>query len=429
MVESCSMIIHDSADNRYLVLFVRFFLELCGYSVLETREEYRAGGGGCRFFGIILRKAAGDGVLPEESYGLSIQDGEADLGGLCNILAEDAEDSGVLRRLLDFYGKELFRELYTITDLYASRKVDYSGEERLQRAVDVVMAKCKEWKAQMQGEKAGWRAFYAYLYLVNKANEGFYKLRQYPYRLYHRLEEEVAVLKSLRQSEQVLLLEADIMRNAQRDYRICHDAYAALEKAQSYGVQYHAHYVLGEMELDRAEEEFRKTGQYDENPWQVRMKLQEPAMAHFARCLEIKPDAFQALFKLEVYLERRGLSDSNDMKKAWKYAEDLEKSISGILTEERTTLEFEYLYKAFLRKGCVLGHLQEYRQALEEYEKAELIWKKLPEWDLFGKIYGQGGVEEVLGFLNRKYVDRMKVIERNREELMKKLGESTKLQS
>lgn len=421
MEEDYSMMIYDSTNNRYLVLFVRFFLELCGYSVLEDWDGDRVSNEKCCFSRVVLREATGVKASSDGAYQVSVQNGKIDLTDLCEKLSDNSEDLEILKRIQSLYEDNLFRELYTITDLYASRKIDYGKEERLRRAVDFVMDKCKKWKSSMQWEPPAWRELYAYLYLVNKANEGFYKLRDYPYRLYHRLEAEIGLLKSLQLSNEVLLLEADIMRNTGRGRGICLNAYARIGSVNSLCVQYRAQYALGELKLDQAEEEYRKIYQYQDKHCRMEVKLQEPAMAHFSRCLNLKTDAFQPLFKKEVFMEKRGLSGEGDMKKALKCAEELVSSVRKIPATERTSLEFEYLYKAFIRKENVYWHLGEYSSALRECNEAESVWSDCQGWDLIEKIYGVDGAVEVCDFLDKKYSNRKKVINDNRNKIKEKM--------
>lgn len=209
------------AGNRFLYLYVKFFLELSGYKVLEDQKHELVSSDGCHFQRIIF-VGADEEEREDGNIYLRVEEKiesqpQKIIEMLCEKLIIQDDAQGDLRRNARQYNKELFRELYTVCYLYASRYANYKGEDRLKEAARYLANKSSEKEKELSDEDHTWRDIYAYLYMTNRSNEGLYKLRTYRYRPYRILKERIAELKSMEAVDQnILLLEAEIFRNTDR---------------------------------------------------------------------------------------------------------------------------------------------------------------------------------------------------------------------
>lgn len=428
MTDNYSMIIENRTENRLLTLIASYFLEFCGYLVLENIGGMMPAVQGKKYQKVVICEKAG----AENAGNIAVTAGDwkTMLSELCQRIAQDEDDYAIMMQLLDIYDIRLFRELYTICCLYSSRIKGYKQEERLRDAVKALAVQCDTLEKNGGTQEASWRRLYAYLYLVNKANEGMFKLREYQYQALYVMQETLERLKERTQaSENVLLLEADILSNAGGTRVERWNIYKSLALAGSYCVSYRALCGLGELYQEEAQERYQKIPV--DNLCVIQAEYYESTAEQFAKALELKADAIHPLFKVALQHERKGQSDLEELERARVMWEKLRLVTESIPVEKRTTLEFEYLYKAFVRLGWVLklqgkaaagrgkyeAAAKKYEAAAKKYDEAEKIWETLADSRLIDEIYPEESGKVTREILEKRYEDRWRVFDYNRREI------------
>lgn len=413
-LESYSMVIRNRTGKRVFFLKIKFFLELCGYVVLEEPEIALQATKKCNFRTIGLYS----GELcekTEEDFIINADKVEDSLVLLCEKLAIDTQDYEVLNSLLTRYTADVFMNLYTICYLYAKRDTDYrDNNEMLISSIEGLIDVCEKIESDFLKKKATyWRELYFYLYLVNRVNEGTFKMRGYAYRKYAELKDGFERLKTEAPNrEEVLLLEAETIRNTQGNYLDHLALYSKLEDSISYCVRFWAQYAIGELYIEQADNKYKNV--YGDRNLIIKEGLYKKAMPYFERVLELKADEVRAIFKLGLQSERRSVKDREYLREVKERFLAIEKILEQIPLDQSTTLEFEYLYKTYLRLCSTCQREEDFSNAEKYLDKAVKIWEEFNEYSLFEEIYGSSGKEKVVDVLKNKYSGRDKTFETNR---------------
>ena len=413
-----SIIIEQRAGDRFLFFFLKYFLELCGYTVLEDRKGLIKSYGECVYTRLILV----NGTQPQDTEGviyLAVTEPEVLIGNLCGSLAENEDDLKALYRLKDEYNEEIFSCLYTIGYLFANRYTEFRNDV-MRKAVNKLARCCKEKAPYL--EQGSWREIYAYLYLANRVNEGMYKMRGVQYRSHNLLSPHIRRVRQLRQGyEELDLLEAEIIRNTKISISEAETAYKKLENAGSYGVRFWALYALGELNKERADKKYRYV--YDDDKCVIQTELYEPSMEYFAKSLEMKTDEPRIIYKLATWNEKKALTQDRYLTIAEEQFRTIINEIEDISVGERNTLEFEYLFKTFLRVGHITKLRGKYEESMEYYRKANDMWDHLEDYSLFRRIYTDAEEQKsVLNILGDKYSTRERTFEINTRRIAELQG-------
>lgn len=408
------MVIRNRTGKRIFFLKIKFFLELCGYVVLEEQENALQPIKECNFrtIGLYLREFC---EKTEEDFIINADKVEDSLILLCEKLAIDTQDYEVLISLLAQYTETVFMNLYTICYLYAKRDTDYrDNNEMLISSIEGLIDVCEKIESDfLQKKVTYWREFYFYLYLVNRVNEGTFKMRGYAYRKYDELKDRFEQLKmAVPNREEVLLLEAETIRNTQGNYLDHLAIYSKLNDSISYCVRFWAQYAIGELYIEQADNKYKNV--YGDRNLIIKEKLYEKAMICFKQVLKVKADEVRAVFKLGLQNERRSVIDR---KYLWRTKESflaIERILEQIPFDQSTTLEFEYLYKTYLRLCSTCQREEDFSNAEKYLDKAVKIWEEFNKYSLFEEIYGSAGKEKVVEVLKKKYSGRDKTFETNR---------------
>lgn len=412
-MENFSIIIDDKDDSRINFLHAKFFLELCGNAVLEDREAKieREENGTEKTRMILSRQQAEEDTDEGDIYICTAR--QEWMEDLCGQIAQDSADQEALLALLkNYYSEDVFRNLYTITYLYANRTFCLKKNTFMHSTLLNLAEKCeKKWdEIERESAKPSWRDIYAYLYLVNRVNEGIFKIKGFIYRHYDVLTEKLEWLKAnAPNKEECLLLEAEIIRNTRRNLRDHIDAYDKLQNASSYCVRLWALYALGEIYRERADREYKNI--HGDEKCQILVELYEPAMEYFQRALGLKSEEYRILFKMGLQSERKGLSDKKYLDDAWEKTKLIINTIEDIEEKERTSLEFEYLYKSYVRKAHIHTKWGKWEEAKDALGQAKEIWGHLGGYSLIEQIYGDAEKEMAIKFLEEKYELRNRTFE------------------
>lgn len=403
-----SMVIEDRTESRFSFLYIKFFLELVGYKVLEDRKHELVSTPECSFSRIIF---AHEAELERNDIFLCISDdGQEKIAGhkllreLSARLALSEEDQESLERLAEEYDQNLFQALYTVTYLYASRYANYENQEKLKSACKALALKSSEKEEVLLNATYTWRDVYAYLYLVNRTNEGLYKLRACCYRPVYMLEGWVKTLEELtRNYQNTSLLKAELCRNTEVSIRDHLSNYEGLQDSNSYCTRFWARYAISELLMEIADIKYSEV--YGDDECKIRVEYNEPSMKVYESCLAMKRDEIRIVYKLALQEERKGLANPQCVEVALKLFSEIESELSQIPVSQRTTLEFEYLYKTRLRLGYLYklkgkyDTLKEmYEMSRKTFEAADTMWAELPKYTLFHDIYGEDAdvVKEIL---------------------------------
>ncbi len=408
------MVIRNRTGKRIFFLKIKFFLELCGYVVLEEQENALQPVKECNFrtIGLYLRELC---EKTEEDFIINADKVEDSLILLCEKLAIDTQDYEVLISLLAQYTETVFMNLYTTCYLYAKRDTDYrDNNEMLISSIEGLIEVCEKIESDfLQKKVTYWREVYFYLYLVNRVNEGTFKMRGYAYRKYDELKDWFEQLKmAVPNREEVLLLEAETIRNTQGNYLDHLAIYSKLEDSISYCVRFWAQYAIGELYIEQADNKYKNV--YGDRNLIIKEKLYKKAMTYFEQVLELKADEVRAVFKLGLQSERSSVIDWKSLRKTKERFLAIERILEQIPFDQSTTLEFEYLYKTYLRLCSTCQREEDFSNAEKYLDKAVKIWEEFNKYSLFEEIYGSVGKEKVVEVLKKKYSGRDKTFETNR---------------
>lgn len=396
-----SMVIEDRTESRFSFLYIKFFLELVGYKVLEDRKHELASTPECSFRRIIF---AHEAELESNDIFLCISDDGQEkiaehqlLWKLSARLALSEEDQKSLERLAEEYDKNLFQALYTVTYLYASRYANYENQEKLKSACRALALKSSEKEEVLLNAAYTWRDVYAYLYLVNRTNEGVYKLRARCYRPVYMLDDWIKKLEELtRNYQNTSLLKAELCRNTEVSIRDHLSNYEGLQNSASYCTRFWARYAKSELLMEIADIKYSEV--YGDDDCKIRVEYNKPSMEVYESCLVMKRDEIRIVYKLALQEERKGVAESRYVEEALKQFAKIESELSQIPVSQRTTLEFEYLYKTRLRQAYLYRLKGKYDTSKETFEAADTMWAELSKYTLFHDIYGEetDAVKEML---------------------------------
>lgn len=411
-----SLVIEDRTENRLLFLYIKFFLELCGYEVLEERQCKLISSEECRFRRIIFVSAPIEDIGDAICLQVTKMSREQVRDSLCAELTSLPEEQESLLRIAKGYDFPFFQDLYTVTYLYASRFVDYSGEKMLLDVSKSLSLQSNTMEKALLLGGYSWRDIYAYLYTVNKTNEGLYKLHAYSYRSYDTLRQWIEKLKETKGFDRsAFLLEADIICNTAVNIRDSIGAYARLQDSPFYCTRFWTLYALGECLLKSADVRYRNI--YEDDDCHIRVELNEAAIEVFTREWEMKEDEIRIIYKIALQDERRGLSDKVFLKPAREKFQKIVDYIDMIPEGQRTTLEFEYLYKTYMRIGYINKLEGSYMESQQAYEKAKETWEELSEkYLLFNDIFGEKA-DNAREVLNIRHRSRNRAIDLCKSEL------------
>lgn len=411
---SYSIVIRNQTGKRIFFLKIKFFLELCGYVILEDREIALMPCEKCDFrtIGLYLKELCKTNT---DDFSIEADNVEDSLVLLCGNLAIDTQDKETMDSLMLQYTDDVFRNLYSICYLYAKREADYQNNNKVLRdAIEGLIDVCENVEnGFLQRNVIQWRELYFYLYLVNRVNEGTFKIRGYAYRKYDELKEWFEQLKMMAPNqEEIFLLEAETIRNTQGNYLDHLVIYGKLENAISYCVRFWALYAIGELYIEQALNKYNNV--YDDENLKIKAKLHEKAMEYFKKVLKLKADEVRAMFKLGLQSERRSLSERKYLKEAKERYLNIEEILEQISLGQSTTLEFEYLYKTYLRLCSICQREEDFLNAKEYLDKAVNKWEEFAEYSLFEEIYGVDAKEKIIEVLKKKYSGKDKTFEINR---------------
>lgn len=412
-MENFSIIIDDKDDSRINFLHAKFFLELCGNAVLEDREaKIEKEENGTEKTRMILSPQQAEEDTDEGDIYICTARQEW-MEDLCGQIAQDSADQEALLALLkNYYSEDVFRNLYTITYLYANRAFCLKKNTFMHSTLLNLAEKCeKKWdEIEREFAKPSWRDIYAYLYLVNRVNEGIFKIKGFIYRHYDVLTEKLEWLKAnAPNKEECLLLEAEIIRNTRRNLRDHIDAYDKLQNASSYCVRLWALYALGEIYRERADREYKNI--HGDEKCQILVELYEPAMEYFQRALGLKSDEYRILFKIGLQSERKSLVDKGLLDDAKDKIDLIINTIENVDEKEWTSLEIEYLYKSYIRKAHIYIKRGKWEAAQCALEQTTKIWERLKRDNLIKQIYDEADEDEAIKFLEEKYQLRDRTFE------------------
>jgi hypothetical protein len=412
-MENFSIIIDDKDDSRINFLHAKFFLELCGNAVLEDREaKIEKEENGTEKTRMILSPQQAEEDTDEGDIYICTARQEW-MEDLCGQIAQDSADQETLLALLkNYYSEDVFRNLYTITYLYANRAFCLKKNTFMHSTLLNLAEKCeKKWdEIEREFAKPSWRDIYAYLYLVNRVNEGIFKIKGFIYRHYDVLTEKLEWLKAnAPNKEECLLLEAEIIRNTRRNLRDHIDAYDKLQNASSYCVRLWALYALGEIYRERADREYKNI--HGDEKCQILVELYEPAMEYFQRALGLKSDEYRILFKIGLQSERKSLVDKGLLDDAKDKIDLIINTIENVDEKEWTSLEIEYLYKSYIRKAHIYIKRGKWEAAQCALEQTTKIWERLKRDNLIKQIYDEADEDEAIKFLEEKYQLRDRTFE------------------
>lgn len=407
-----SVIIKDKTDNRKDFLFAKFFLELCGYSVLEELEEKLGAedNKGLEPHKIVLSQNGECEINGHHQAGICVGKGTWAIMLSKALIEAPDEQEEVCSLFNDYYGEDMFRNLYTITYLYANRSYKPKENEIMHTALKSLVEECIKKEAEIEQGSKSWRNLYSYLYMVNRLNEGLFKIKGHIYRSHAKLAEKLELLHRIAPNkEECLLLEAEIIRNTRRNLWAHIDAYGKLQNASSYCARLWALYAMGELYRERADSEYREI--HGDEDCRILSELHEPSIVYFQKALELKKDEVRLLFKLGLQSERKAMSDKSYMGDAEEKFSRIVDTIEKIPIGKRTTLEFEYLYKSYLRMAYVHMARGRKEEAHAVLNKAKGMWDQLGEYSLIEQIYGSEDKAAATGFLTQKYELREKTFE------------------
>ena len=410
--KTISLILDSRQSGRYQFLRYKLLLELAGFLVLESYGDWNNKQGlECRLVALPVLQGQPDFCFDFDK--------EQEIRQLESIMEESLfpRDVSVVEKELwrKICQKEIFRSLYTVTYLYANRKMQYQEKTLLLNGLTSLSRLCLSMEQGMEERGEGgfsWRFLYAYLYLVNRVNEGMKKIRSYTFRSYSELKKKIIWLKEKEpMRESISLLEAELLRNDSGVSRLAAGMYAPLTRSRESCVQFWSWYALGEIGQDVAEVQLegRDLGEAEKS------RFYQESLKCFEKSSAIKPDEIRLIYKFAVQKEREGYADRS----RWDESEDLYGEILNFVGKfqdgQRNYLEFEYVYKAYLRLGWVYQLKGEYKRAKAAYEAAKQCWNELDDYKLTEWVYG--GREEPWKVLNRKYENRERTFAINQKRI------------
>ncbi len=451
---SGSILIEDrTRENRWLFLFLRFFLELCGHTVLEDRTGGLGRGEEGRFRRIVIEapgplctgvgktesgaappgtENAARGIVTEKRVSGAPGNSEekiiispiySTMTALEKLSQWLSADDGELRAMTELAvlyesDREIFRSLYTVSCLYFSRNIIYPEAEKLKDAARKLAAVCNdlEKELELEADACNWRKQFAGLYLADRVNECMSKLRGYQYRSYDVLEKRLEKLQGeIPLQEEFGLLKAEILRNTRGSYLVHARCYREVRYEHSLGVEFYSQYALGELEQEKADEAYK--GVFGDELCEIMARIYEPLVPYCNKCLQIKPDEIRVLYKLGLQEERKGLTDAAALTEAGRLFEELKQAILSVSEAQRTTLEFDYLYKTYIRLGNIRKLQRDYTGSRKEFRMAEEIWERMGNYFLFAEIYGAEEQKSIEGILDKKYEYRQHTFDANKRDL------------
>lgn len=165
--------------------------------------------GGLRLGGVSDELSMGQ---PQSMYAL--------MDGLCEIITEDEKESESIQLLTDFFMQqenELSCCIYTISEMFCSRRIDYSKYEHvkvLHQAISSIEKWLKNYTYSLSGSMT-YPEMFTVVYLQNLLNEGYVKARKYGgYDVNLLLQNTDYMLKYEEDSEAVLFLKLQILHNS-----------------------------------------------------------------------------------------------------------------------------------------------------------------------------------------------------------------------
>ncbi len=412
------VIINQLCDKKSRLKFLdmKFLLEMTGFIVLEGPVSFDASETGRYQELIMMNKGIARGVKGDFVYDESMES----IPQFVNSITREAifrfPNVGARGRL--YYSPKIRRALYSIKYLYANRRTKYTRVDLLKQSILTLVEICDKLEKELAAESLSWRVYYAYLYLADCVNEGMYKLRAFQYYPYKELEPYIRKAGELAPgNDSIGLLQANLIRNDNLLFERAEDFYEALCGSKEFGVRYWALYALGELEQERAERKWGREGggrgeaeksQYFNN-----------AMQYYAVCREMKKDEIRIIYKLALQDERRGHGSQEKLGEAIRKYGEIIKAVNRKRPEEVNTLEFEYLYKSYIRRGWAYQMKGDYEAASSDYDMAERCWLGIGSYLLFAYIYGSHSAT-VKAVLEAKYADRDEVIGSNKSLIERK---------
>lgn len=402
-----SIVIEQKSGERFAYYYLKYFLEMCGHSVLEDKEGVLKSRNNASFTRIIL----GEQGVRDDAICLPMDEEEALIEKLCSYLVEDKADEESLDRVKSMYNTRICQCLYNLEYLFSSRNTEYRCE--VIQEITKELGNVSKEKDKFSTEETGTlRDIYSYVYTANKVNEAMYKRRGVMYRrdpLFYSLKK----LERARPNRSIYqLLRANVMNNTAISNSDILTYYQKLYQDSSYGIRLEALYNSA---VIQAQWKKRNYGIFerclDDEKCVHELKAYEPAREFFQRVVELRPNDLKSLYNLGVMNEKQALSQGNA---SLNTAEDLfysvARKIESLPEKERNVDEFQLLYHAYLRL-CHINQLKgQGASSLQYLDQAEALWQNLQENMPLPKMYkSEEEKQEVYKILDERYKSRAKI--------------------
>lgn len=303
---------------------------------------------------------------------------------ICDLIVSDTNDrDGILRLASAYaaYDNLLAQNMYTIQELFCSRRVNYSGyhnRDMLLKAIEQVENWYHEYAAAYSKRRTFGESF-AFTYIQNLLDEAYIKARirgGFDTRMI--LQNTNYLVKCTPDSNAVLLLKLRILRNCinyQESPDMLLKRYIVRAAEEYWGKAYSE---MGDMSRENPDKVF------DYSP-----------VEYFNLACEQNPELYSGLYKLGYLYERK----HKHLDSAERNYNLVMEQIGNIKLKYRTPQEYEYYYKAFYGKircqvkrdkinNCLSDEKKEkYRIELKSLLKEAKEFKQLSFWKDF---YGSG---------------------------------------
>lgn len=295
-------------------------------------------------------------------------------------------------------GNLLSKAIYTVTEMFCSRRINYSAYDNypvLIRAVSQIETWLENYIENTELELA-YQEMFALTYLQNLINEGYIKARR---------NGGYDTNKLLNDANYLLNSETDVDAVHYLKLQILHNSVDFLERPED--ILEKIAEVSAPEYLDRAAGEVGDI--YREEPERVSKSL---LSEYYEMINEKDVENYRSLYRMGLVFETTGMSNADYYIKAEKKYKQVINLISTIDPEDRTPQEFEYLCKAVygniktrIEIDKLTDNLTTERRTIYQNQLSQLIrhCQKFETLKFWRKIYGGiGDDDSIIALMSEK---------------------------
>lgn len=330
------------------------------------------------------------------------------------LMYEDNEQDAILH-LTDMYVLErnkLARAIYSVTELFCSRKIDYRKYDN--RAILIAAVQfIEKWSRKYvetlaRNSRLAYVEVFALTYLQNLVNEGCIKAGMDKVFVDEMIFSNTNYLmKFQRKDDAVLSLKLKLAHNSDRP----------LDEPMQ----------LLDMIIENSSPEYinqafcEMAEMYRENPG-----LQERAIQLLERIDYNDTENYQGLYKLGLLYEEKGEIDFSWYQRAEQEYRQVMRLLGPVKRRYRTPQEFEYYYKAKYRKIKMQYHLNKLDGQSCQSELKSLIEACTEDWKglFLNKFFAGDAYDDILSYTNISLLmeEKMSHVKRWAKNLYRKIG-------